>query len=311
MAFWPYTVDTYQLFRILLENPRIRKTQISKKFKVNPKTGEGWLNAAIQKRIIVPPVFRRDSYLNFREYFYFLQSDDPHKLYKHFQNDRRVTYFTVQSGFANFQIISKEPLELEEPVILQGPRSDYFVSVPPQTTYESAIARMQRKLETIDELADSLKNEPSPLVYHDTMFPWDDANEKIYLQFCNDYRKHLAKVLRNTGTYKDKIMNWIRTKEQFGDVIVMYFPRGEDHYLLSIYSIETNLDSLIIDLFSMFPVSTVFYRVKDTLMVCAYLPFYPSPEGRYTVNEVLSTLKEKELVRKYTNSIVQYHYRSV
>ncbi len=308
MAFWPYSVDTYQLFRVLLENPRIRKTQISRKFNVNPKTGEVWLDAAIEKRIIVPPVFRRKSFLNFREYFYFLQAKHPHQLYEELQKEKGISYFSVQTGFANFQVITEKPRDFRAAVVLQGPRSDYFVTTPPPITYEGAIVQLEKKLQNLNDLKDSLTDQPSPLRYHDSVYEWDEAYEHIYRQFCNDYRRNIVEVLKNTGTYKDKVMEWIKKKDQFGDVIIMYFPQGESSYLLSLYYIETDHDALLLNMFSSLPVSTVFYRIGEKLIMCVYLP-HSAGGTRYIIRKTLELLWKKELVHDYTNSIVEYHYR--
>lgn len=306
-TFWPYRVDTYDLFRLVLEEPRIPKNAISGRFKVkNPKTGELWWNKAVEKRIIIPPVFRRNSYLNFREHFYFLNVRDPHKLYEALQyTSEDIIYFSVQTGFANFQIISKKPIDPKGDTILEGERSDYFVSIPPKGTFESSLLNIEKKLVNLDPSV----NCTSPLVYHDSVFEkWDEMSERIYENLCNDLRKPFAQVLKSAHTYSDKVMKWIRSRDEFGQTITMYFPLGEGAYQLSLYAVETVYDSLLINLFSLLPSSSIFYRLGSTVMMCVYLPF--TFEGRYIVRKVLSLLQEKELVKGYTNSVVEYGYRT-
>ncbi len=77
-------------------------------------------------------------------------------------------------------------------------------------------------------------------------------------------------------------------------------------YQLTTFFIETEYDSLLIDLFSSFPVSTVFYRLDNCVMMSIYLPY--TLEARSIVHKVLCELGKKELVSKYTNSITEYHY---
>lgn len=272
----------------------------------NPKTGELWWNKAVQKRIIISPVFRRKSYVNFREHFYFLNVHDPHGLYEKLKNTSEdIIYFSVQTGFANFQIISKKPIDPKGDVILEGERSDYFVSIPPKCTFESSVLRIEKKLMNLDPSM----NCPSPLVYHDSVFErWDEMSERIYQELCNDLRKPFAQVLKSAHTYSDKVMKWIRSRDEFGQTISMYFPLGEGAYQLSLYVVETVHDSLLIDLFSLLPASSIFYRLGNKLMMSVYLPF--TFEGRYIVRKALSLLQEKELVKGYTNSIVEYGYRT-
>ena len=304
-SFWPHTVDTYDLFRVVLENPRIPKNHISRKFNVkNPKTGASWINSALRKQIIGVPVFRRKSFTNFREYFYFIRTADPHGLYENLisENDN-LMYFCVQTGLSNFQIISTQEIDPKGEIVFSGSRSDYYVTVPPKTTLENSISTILKKLKNISE--ENIK--PSPLVYHKSHYEkWDKGMESIYRELHNDMRKPFLQVIKNTGTYSNKIAKWMKSRDEFGQTIITYFPQGVAAYQLSTFCIETEYDSLLIDLFSSFPVSTIFYRLDNRVMMSIYLPY--TLEGRSIVHRALSELRKKELVGEYTNSITEYHY---
>jgi len=305
-TFWPHNVSTYDLLKIVLEDPRVPKSAIAKKFRVNYKTAAAWWDSLIQKNIIHPPILKRKSFLNFREYYCFMNVEDPHDLYLNLQNKQGIVYHNVQTGFANFQIVSKTPLSLKGDTVLSGPRSDFYVSIPPDCSFEKSIDMIRKKIQSPDF---DIEVTPSPLVYHDEEYPlWDDDDEKIYEELRSDLRKSFADVLKKTGTYKDKIMTWIRTRDDFGQTITMYFPEGLNTYQPTVFCVESEYDSVLIDLFSWLPASTVFYRVEDKLLISFYLPY--NLEGRYIVREVLSTLRKKELVTNYTNSIVEYYFRS-
>jgi hypothetical protein len=278
---------------------------VARHFNVNNKTGASWIDAAFEKKIIRPPVIKKRSYTNLREYYYFIDHDDPHHLYETLQGLKDITYFTVHTGFANFQIVSSAPIDPPGRTILAGHRSDFHVSVPPDYGFEESLSYIKQRLGNLD----TVHHSPSPLVFRDqTYSPWDEDSETMYLELCNDFRKPFVDVLRNTHTYTNKLWSWIKTIDDFGHVIVMYFPHGLGSYQATVYCIETEYDSLLIDIFSLLPVSTVFYRVSNKLLMSVYLPY--SLDGRFIVRKVLSTLKKKELVEKYTNSIVEYGYRN-
>ncbi len=171
-----------------------------------------------------------------------------------------------------------------------------------------AISQIERKLQNLTRYKEAFSHISSPLLYHDTTYQWDDMDELIYRELSGDIRKPLDKALKKVGSYSDRMWNWIKKRDEFGQTIIMYFPEGEGSYLLSVYCIDTPYDSLLIDIFSSLPTSTVFYRIHDKFFMCAYLPF--SPEGkRYIIKKALATLWKKELVKSYTNSIVEYGYR--
>ncbi len=220
------------------------------------------------------------------------------------KSKKEVMYCTVQSGFADMQIISKAPLNLEEEVILSGERSDYYVSTPKDQMFEKANQIMERKLKTIDDFEPT----PSPLTLRKEPYSqWDDLDEAIYLSLTNDLRKPWAHVLKESGAYNDKIINWFRTRDQFGHTITMYFPNGESTYQCMLFAIETKNDSLLMDLFSELPTSVVFCRLEDFVLMTLYIPFLYIAQSM--VRRILSLLQKMELIDSYINSIIEYSYR--
>jgi len=145
-TFWNHTGNPYDIFKLLIEEPRIPKTSIAKILNINPKTADIWYNDAVELRIIIPPFLRRKSFLNFREYFYFVNTNDPHECYQRMKSKKEVIYCTVQSGFSDMQIISKAPLTLRESIVLSGERSDYYISIPKNQTFEKANLIIEKKL---------------------------------------------------------------------------------------------------------------------------------------------------------------------
>jgi hypothetical protein len=303
---WRHARSPYEVFQLVVEDPRISIKEISKRFNINLKTAEIWWNHATERRIIIPPIFRRKCYENFKEYFYFLNTNDAYKLYWKAQENEEITYCSVETGFANFFIIAKSPIEPEGNIVLEGNRSDYYVSIPPAHDFRTAITRIRNKLDNLD----SLKISSSPLISRNYSYEnWDDKDEAIFQSLCNDMRKPFSHVLKETNTYSDKIMKWFRGRNEFGHTTVMFFPEGDSSYILLRYfiEIEKEFDSLLIDIFSELPASTIFYRLDEKLIISAYLPF--SLEGRMIVREVLSVLKSEKLVSDYTNSFVEYGFR--
>ena len=302
-TLWRFSKDPYEIFKLVLESPRTTKKEMAKNLKVSPSSFDVWWKFAIENQIIIPPVFRRKSYLNFREYFYFVETDDPHKFFKNVQKNDNVTYCSVQTGFANIQIISKSEIDLDEKIIFSGPRSNYYVSIPPNCTYQDSISNINKKLQDIKKIRSE-----SPLKFFKKSYgPWDDLDEALYWSFCNNVRKRFTHVMEETGAYSDKILGWFRNRDRFGDTITMFFPEGERYYQLTLYVIETRYDNILIDIFSQLPTSSIFYRVDKYLVMSIYISF--PFEARSLVWRILSLLKEKKLVKNYTNSIVEYGFR--
>jgi hypothetical protein len=303
-TFKNFPRDLHSVFIHVHGEPRISLSEIARRMGIDKRTVSAWWNLAVKNRIIRPPVLRRKSFLNFREHIYFLKVKDPAKLFEKLEKDREVIYYMVQTGFSNFGITSTHAIDPPGSVVLSGVRSDYYVSVPPDYTFEKAVDVIQKKLATITEV----EWKPSPLVYHDTVYEeWDEKDEILYGEFCNNMRKPLSSVMKRNHIYSDKIMDWIRRRDEFGQTLTFYFPEGESIYLPFIYILKTDYDSVIIDIFSQLPVSSTFYRVGGHLIMALHVPF--RFVIRSLIRNVLSKLQDESLIEGYDNSIVEYHYR--
>jgi hypothetical protein len=304
-TLWNHTQSPYKMFELLVQNPRIPKTKMAKALKINPDTLRIWYDEAVQKRIIILPILRRNSFANFKEYIYFLNVKQPHYYYKELQELENITYFCVQTGFSNFQLISKVPLpQFEQYSVLKGHRSDYYVTIPPECSFVESISRIKEKMENLDDF----RWKPSPLKFHlESYEPWDEIDERTYWMVTDNIRKPFREIIREGQTYSDRVLEFFRNKDRFGEVFSMYFPDGEGSYQPSLFSIKTDNDALLIDLFSCFPMSNVFYRLDNRLIMWINLPFLL--DARILVREVLLNLKKEELVEEYSNSIVEYSYR--
>jgi hypothetical protein len=303
-TFKNFPRDFYGVFSYVNEDPRISLSAIGRQMGIDRRTATAWWNLAVENRIIIPPILRKKSFLNFREHVYFLKVKDPHKLFKKLMNDKSITYYMVQTGFSNFAITAKEEIDPPGEIIFSGERSDSFVSTPPDCTYEEAAQRISQKLENMKE--EDIK--PSPLVYHDSIYEsWDEKDEIIYNELCNDMRKPFLPIMKKHKLYSDKIMNWIKERDTFGQTFTFFYPEGEGAYLPTMYVMKADYDFLIIDLFSQLPVTSVFYRLRNLFFMTLYIPF--PLFARSLTRMVLSRLQERGIIEDYENAVNEYHYR--
>lgn len=303
-TFKSFPRDLYGLFTHVREEPRISLSEVARRMGIDKRTASAWWKMAVENRIIAPPVLRRKAFLNFREYIYFLKVRDPSKLFEKLKDSENIIYFMVQTGFSNFGLTSTCPIDPPGDVILSGERSDYYVSMPPNWNFERAVEVIQEKVTSLE----GVERRPSPLVYHDTVYEeWDSRDEVLYWELCNDMRKPFSSIMRKHHLYSDRIMDWIRRRDEFGQTLTLYFPDGAMTYLPSIYVLKTDYDSVIIDLFSQLPVSSTFHRIGEYLVMSLHVPF--QLVVRSLVRNVLSRLQDESFIEGYDNSIVEYHYR--
>lgn len=298
--------DYHGILALLYENPRIAKRRIAEILGINEKTAADWLDIAFRHRIIIPPVLRRRAFLNFGEHLYFLRVDDPYETFERLRKSKDITYYAVLTGFANFEIIANGPIDPPGEIVFSGRRSDYFVPPPPKVGFDESVVNLRKQLSYLRRP----RTKDSPLMYHDTVYePWDEEDELLYWEFKDDVRlKKLTWVMKETLISSTKVLGWFRRMKDFGTVITMFFPGGEEAYLPAIFVIKTEYDQVLIDLFSKLPASTVFYRLNDYLVMILYLPF--SAAVTMFVREALNKMRRERLIEAYNNANIEFHHRS-
>jgi len=91
----------YIIYGLLDENPRVFPSTISKVIRMRPKTARNRVREAFDEGYISEPNVRKNSYLPFVEYVYFVRCEDSLEQYLKFSEDERIVYHAVMDGFAN------------------------------------------------------------------------------------------------------------------------------------------------------------------------------------------------------------------
>jgi hypothetical protein len=93
------------IYEALNENPRIKVKRLTSILYTNHVTVRRGLREALEKGYVLLPQIRKQSYLNLREYMYFIWCSNPFKFFKQYSEDMNIVYHAVMSGFANLWII--------------------------------------------------------------------------------------------------------------------------------------------------------------------------------------------------------------
>jgi hypothetical protein len=132
------------VYEILWENPRILKRSITSKM---GKDAGKILKEASEFEYIIGPQARKRSYQNLREYMYFVNCENPEILYLKYREDQNIVYHAKTIGFCNLWVIAKEKIDIDGDILVEGFRSDYYVSHPPDHSWETAVEIMKKETE--------------------------------------------------------------------------------------------------------------------------------------------------------------------
>ena len=129
---------------ILWEDPRVLVRGITSK--IGSDAGK-ILREALEHQYIIGPQIRKRSYQNLKEYMYFINCENPELLYLKYREDQNIIYHVKTVGFCNLWIIAREEIDIDGDILVEGQRSDYHVSHPPDHSWETAIEIIKKKID--------------------------------------------------------------------------------------------------------------------------------------------------------------------
>jgi hypothetical protein len=255
------------IYETLFENYRISVKDISSILGVQNATRR--MQEAFQQQYIVGPEIRKRSYKNLKEYMYFVNCKDPDIVYPRYREDTTVIYHAVISGFSNFWVISKEKIDIEGDIILEGYRSDYHVAFAPNHSWDDTMQTIRKKVERFDPETYTPKGYIK--THFDESVEWDSKDELLYKYFKYYVRNPFTPLVKNYSISRDKFRNWQETLPECCSITTSYYPDKAQAYDHCLFMFETDYEDFIIDLFSEFPASSWFFKVSDKLFLYAHV----------------------------------------
>jgi predicted transcriptional regulator len=259
------TKDYRIIFDLLDKKPRIQFTEIAEELGVDVRTASRRLKEAVEKGYIVGPQIRKKSFSNFKTYMYLVNSTRSLKLFNEYIKDDHILYHEIMEGFCNLRVVSDMELDIEG-TILGGVSSDYYISHPPDQSWEASINNMWDMVRKFDPTDYTPKGYIE--THWDELAVWSDTDEILFFEYKYNLRKPLEPLV------KDKYHIWsgdgydfLGKLPKYCTVFTCYFQETVEAYDPYLYIFETDYEDFIVDLFSQLPTTCWFQRVANTLIV--------------------------------------------
>ena len=303
----------WSIFELLNRDPRIYIKDIALKLKIDPNTASNRLAEALAEKYFSLPQVRKCSYQNMIEYVHFIDCKNPLELFRQYQEDTNVVYHARMSGFASMWITSKEKIDFEG-VVIDGPRSDYYVSHPPNHSWKQAIQIMQRKTEAFSPKV----YQPKEIIrnHWNETIEWDETDEILYREFKYNLRKKFSSIMRTHHISANRIYRFLGRMQEYCTVFTRYFPETIMYYDPYLFMFETDYEDFIIELFSELPTSSFSFKVADRLFLYANIERTSIREpGRYMsdisqldIPLLVEALLKKGILRSEEHTLVEYYW---
>jgi hypothetical protein len=307
--------DEYRtIFESLYGTPRIHVKFLSKAMKLRPSTTSKKMRKARDMGYIVGPHLKRKSFANFPEYVYFLDCKDPLELYLQYSEDQDIVYHAGMDGFSNLWVISKKEIEVDG-LLYGGRRSDYYLSFPPDCSWDDSIKNMWHMLQQFNPE----EYIPQNLIqtHWDQYVAWNDIDETLFREFKYDLRKPLTPLMKKYYIFSEEINEWLERLPQYCTIATYYFPESMAAYDPYLFMFETDYEDFIIGLFSQLPTTSFFFKAANRLFAHVLMNrqyLRNTSSGIDDVNQLhiplmIRELKKRRIVKNHARALVAYHCR--
>jgi hypothetical protein len=303
-----------KIYEHLRDKPRFRPHHVSKEMGLRPSSVAARLKEAVEKGYIVGPQIRKKSFSNFKTFVYLASCGNPIRAFKEYMINEDIIYHEMMDGSFNLYIISRKELDIEG-MVLGGVPSDYYVSYPPDQSWEISIHNMRDMVRKFNP--DNYTPKGYIKTHWDETIEWRKEDEILFWEFKYNLRKPLQPLSEKTGIGIEGIRTFLERLPQYCTVLTCYFSLTVNAYDPHIYLIETDYEDFIIDLLSQLPVTCWFQKVSDTLI--AHLWILRKPTKRVTTHAedipelqiplLVDALVEKGIVKRWSDSKIRSYWR--
>lgn len=299
------------IYELLRGKPRTSTKNVASFLESDRRSASNRLKEAFSLGYVLKPRVEKRSYQNLKEHVYFLQHRNPLEAFEAYKDLEGVRFCAVLGGPATFWMITTEDLEAQNTMV-KGLRSDYHVAFAPEIGWDDALRVIHKKIE-------AFKPEyylPRRMIqtHWNKLTEWDEEDEKLFCAFQHDLTKKLNPIMKENLISGQKIYEWFKRLNETCTVYTQFFPEGISAYEPYVFAMETDYEDFVIDVFSQFPTSPLFFRTGQTLFCSShvksgYMKKTAGPMERVEelgIPFILKTLQKKGYISRWWYSSVEF-----
>ncbi len=226
-----------------------------------------------------------------------------------------IIYHATKQGATNLWVVSGKELNINCDKVVGGLRSDYHVSFAPNQSWETAIQKMRRMVEDFNPK----DYEPEGIIktHLNETIEWDSEYEALFKEFNYDLTKSIKKIMKKHLISWTKFEKWFKDLPRLCTVMTGYYPgkiSSHDPYL---FTVETDYEDFIVNLFSELPTTALFFRVSDQLFILAYTKreYVRVMDSQIHISKLqipnlVTNLLERGTILSETHGIVECYWNS-
>ena len=291
--------DYYTIFEQVYEEPGITIFDIAQNTGISRNTVAQYLKDMYEHQIIVGPHICMRPAVNYAEYVYLMNFENPLETFKGLKGFPHVLYNAVLIGGWNTMVITDKQLDFPQLVgfqdmVYEKRKGVTYTPKPVFTTWNC----FKSVYNYIDQFT------PKWTEYNDylcSVLPWSKNEWVLYHTFQSCMRKKVTPTLRGIGVRYEHYTQWKKGLQDYCTVHTRFYPDGYENYLHYCFLVTTDCKESVIALFSLFPTTPFVTEVGNQLLICVAV------NKTDAIRNLLCTvhdMKVKEMIHNWKYAVV-------
>ena len=260
---------TYQIYSCRYDDPWVTDKKVARMLDHSISTINRCAQKAEKDLVIVNPSPKVKPHPYFKAAL--LKFDNKYRAYEELQTYKEIRFICMYHGDWDFRVTYDAPLDFEKipgciRVVADGVIGPALSPKVAYKTWEQCFKSLDTYVEENTQLEESEFD-------HNPRIPdWGEEEWKLYYYFLPDLRKPFTQLRKKTLISWSTYQKWKKTLEEYCTITAGFFPEGVLSYNDMTLCFRTRYEEYIVELFSLLPTSSLFYRIGDYFLANIFIP---------------------------------------
>jgi DNA-binding Lrp family transcriptional regulator len=295
----------YQIYSLRYDDPWISNKKVAKRLNRSISTVDRYAKEAEQNMVILGPEIRLRPTPERRAALLLLE--DKYKAYDIFEGSPTISYQCIYQGGWDMVVTYKDPMDLTKipgykGKIANGLRGTVISPKVEYTSWRYGFEKMEKFMEQKKDI------DKSRLQCVPCQPEWDEEEWTLYYYFKRNLRRNFNRIRKEHKISWRKYEDWKASLKKYCSINLLYLPEGYDAYRSVSLCLETDYEQYLVDLLSLLPTGTIFYKIGERLMATIYTP-REDAECTYRIFRAISQLKGDGIVNDCLDGFAMWYWR--
>jgi hypothetical protein len=294
-------INYHKIYSCVYDSPTMSGSDIAFHTGLSRNTVAKYLKEMYTNGMIRGPHIRMKPALNYTEYVYLLNFQDPYKVFRGLRTFPHVVYHAMTFGDWNTMVVTDRQLDFSnlvgfQSLINQGKRGYSYTPHVACISWNESFRKMYSHIEPFTPVPEHSRT-PAPL-------DWGEDEWKLFCTFKYSMRKKVTPTIRKINVRYETYSEWMNTLHNHCTIHTGFYPEGYHNYSSYCFLFQTDHIQSVQSLFSFLPTTPFIMVLPDFLFIFVSVI---SPDVARNLFCTIYDMKISQIIREFSHAVALFH----